>query len=171
MSLLDSFIEDQLLAAELKQTLSGTPTVGLQEIFLAIRTDSDGDPGDPQNPKLVGDGTRQNPFAANTAIEFNSVVGSSAFTTNMAVHLGPGLFRTEGGGGSGSVVPLRLFDGMRIVGSGMFKKQLRARPPSKRSKHLIMKALPVCSWDVGTEPRMMATLSLIWKTRFSRFKE
>ena len=71
MSLLDSFLEDELLASELRQTVDyDIPAAGLREIYLAIRTD--GDPGlDPVNPKIVGDGTRGNPFAVNTAVQFN----------------------------------------------------------------------------------------------------
>jgi hypothetical protein len=130
MSLLDDLLEVDLLATELKQILVGTPPSGVPEIYLAIRTDADPGPNLDQ-PQMLGDGTRANPFAANTAAQFNVVLRFKAQATNMTIHLGPGLFRTEGGYDSLSTAegaspnPFRLFDGMRIVGAGMFNTVVR----------------------------------------------
>jgi hypothetical protein len=125
MSFLDSFLEDELLASELRQPVDfDSPHDGLRDLYLAIRTD--GDPGpDQANPRVIGNGTRENPFAANTAAQFNFVLRTYGRAQSITVHLGPGLFRTEGGGGSNSLYPFFLRDGMRIVGAGMFNTTLR----------------------------------------------
>jgi hypothetical protein len=105
MPLLDSLLEDELLVSELQ-----TP---LKEIFLAIRTDS-----------TRGDGTRENPFAAQTATLFDTILRDYRID-NVVFRLGPGLFRTAGGVFSGNTLPVILKSGQRIAGAGMFNTILR----------------------------------------------
>src|SRR5262245_39699783 len=110
MSVMESFIEDQLSVSEL-----ATP---LAELWLAIRADGDG----------IGDGSRDNPFSVNTPESFANVMRNYAGPSS-TVHLGPGLFRTRGTSGNGYTLPLaKSFfaqPGQKIVGSGMFSTVLQ----------------------------------------------
>jgi hypothetical protein len=108
MSLLDALLEDELLASELPLR---------QEVWLAIRTDSDG----------IGDGSRENPFSANTPTSFAAAMNQCG--ANTTVHLGPGIFRTRGTNGNGysDLLPSQRWvpqAGQKIVGSGMFATTL-----------------------------------------------
>jgi hypothetical protein len=99
MNLQDAFLRE----------LTG-PSNNLAEVWMAIRND--------QNS---GDGSRCNPFRANTAVEFDSRI--SSFPTNCTIRLGPGVFRTGGGAEAGfshpNPFPLTLKHGQKITGSGM----------------------------------------------------
>lgn len=103
--------------------LDGLGVSGLQkplkEIFLCIRTDG-----------ATGDGSRENPYLANTAAQFDAIM-ENIVTENTLVHLGPGLFRTRGGQAAGWL----LKSGVHIVGSGIFSTTLRltVEPTSGRA--------------------------------------
>jgi hypothetical protein len=93
------------------------------EIWLAIRSDV-ADEG--------GDGTPSSPYAVNTPEGFANVLSdpAKAFKQNSIIRLGPGLFRTRGGGGNGLVSAdstdfWTARSGQKIVGSGMFSTTLQ----------------------------------------------
>lgn len=127
MSLSDVFLEDQILASELKQVISTSPGLveGLKEIWLAIRAD-----GDSTNPDIpFGDGSKENPFAANTPESFGHIMRNFGLADTI-VHLGPGIFRTRGTNGEGYVTDdgNKLWSprsGQRIIGAGMFSTTLQ----------------------------------------------
>lgn len=115
MSLLDSLLEDTLLASELESPL--------KEVYLAIRTDGND-----------GNGTRLNPLDASTALKFDAVVAAHR-APNLGVRIGPGLFRTQGAD-TNAVHPLMIASGMRIVGSGMYNTTLRLTAASVQSSNI-----------------------------------
>lgn len=124
MPILDALIEDGLASSALRQTVGGVKV--LKELFIAIRSDA------PPGTKIFGDGSQENPFAGNTAEQFDGVMTNFALE-DYVVHLGPGLFRTKGSPGTSVLVPGWVArSGQRIIGAGMFNTTLRisAQPPT-----------------------------------------
>ena len=95
MNTLDALLRDSLPASVLAKPLT--------EVWVAIRTDGlPDDITDPQHPVVVviGDGTRDNPWDGSTALKLDRVLSFNLKNvSNVTIHLGPGVFRTGGGGG------------------------------------------------------------------------
>src|SRR5258706_14179578 len=117
MNTLDALLRDGLPASVL--------TKPLREVWIAIRTDGAPDV-DPSNPVVIGDGTRDNPWDASTAIKLDLVLRSPVFAAqdNTIIHLGAGLFRTGGANGGNVYVKWRPLSGQKIIGAGQFQTTL-----------------------------------------------
>jgi len=85
------------------------------EVCLAIRNDG------LEGTVIVGSGTVDDPWDVSTAEKFDYVMNNPAFARKdyLVIHLGPGLFRTKGGGGNGVDPAWSVRKGQRFIGSGI----------------------------------------------------
>jgi hypothetical protein len=118
---LHSFIRDGLPASVLESPR--------KEVWVAIRSDS------LPLSEVIGDGTIQNPYDGSTAEKFDRIMNkNNPFVSEYTeIHLGPGVFQTKGGGGSGTAFTWSLVDGQKIRGSGIYQTILLLVAPANET--------------------------------------
>ena len=116
MNSLDALIRDGLHVSTLDSPL--------QEVWVSVRSDGLPDPADQLlNPTVIGDGTVINPWDGSTARKLDFILNVKLTQPNIVIHLGPGVFRT-GGGGASLYPKWSPLSGWRIVGSGTFQTMM-----------------------------------------------
>jgi hypothetical protein len=87
MSLLEAFIEDELLRPPPVSDQGGT-FIALREIWICYRTD-----GGSRSSPPVGSGTQDDPYDGSSAAKFDAIMQNAQLVpSGSTIRLGPGIF-------------------------------------------------------------------------------